>query len=334
MDGLEISGRRFDRPVFVPSISSYESQIPPVSAVELQLATDEPITLVSSFDLHENDDLLEITKVFQSEGGIVLADSGGYEHSRYNFWSHCEWKWGVRNYKKVSLEVNPDLIFSYDLFPEEHDSPAKYALKLAALLDETSRDLDLRRIIPVLHLQPRRGRSIFDAADAAEISTSLLQRFPCCLVAIPERELGEGLHKRAKSVREIARAIDIVRPNGGLHVLGCGNPLAIAFMADAGVSIVDGLEWCRTTISTVDWHLHHHQHLEAFEVSPLERSEKIDYLLQTRGGYYTKWGLHNLQGFRRLMENIRQSIADNSLRLFVERNYGKKAAELFDYARL
>jgi len=82
-----IKGKDLFLPALIPSISSFETQIRPESALDLQAALSEPITLVSAYDLHMTPGLVEKVALFRNDGRIVLMDSGGYENSRINRYS-------------------------------------------------------------------------------------------------------------------------------------------------------------------------------------------------------------------------------------------------------
>ena len=84
------------------------------------------------------------------------------------------------------------------------------------------------------------------------------------LVAIPERELGDGLVRRAESVRSIRGALDGLGKYYPLHLLGTGNPISVAVLAVAGADAFDGLEWCRTSADYRSGHLFHFQQFDCF----------------------------------------------------------------------
>jgi hypothetical protein len=83
------------------------------------------------------------------------------------------------------------------------------------------------------------------------------------LIAIPERELGDGILARMKTVRAIRRALDSIGFYQPLHLLGTGNPTSIAALAVSGGDCFDGLEWCRTVANYETHSLSHFQHFDA-----------------------------------------------------------------------
>jgi hypothetical protein len=81
MAAITIGTRSFRVPIFVPSISSFETQLRPASALRLQLTLREPISLVSAYDVANDPELVELCRAFRGQG-VLLLDSGGYESSR------------------------------------------------------------------------------------------------------------------------------------------------------------------------------------------------------------------------------------------------------------
>jgi hypothetical protein len=53
------------------------------------------------------------------------------------------------------------------------------------------------------------------------------QRLNPIFVAVPKRELGDGLLERARNVVRIRRRLDRLGYHCGLHLLGTGNPISI-----------------------------------------------------------------------------------------------------------
>jgi len=53
MNTIRIGPRELEYPILVPSVSSYETPVDPFEALELQALIQEPISLVSAFDIHK-----------------------------------------------------------------------------------------------------------------------------------------------------------------------------------------------------------------------------------------------------------------------------------------
>lgn len=59
MSTITIGDRSFETPILVPSVSSFEAQLRPRDALRLQITLQEPISLVSAYDVAlEQDDLI------------------------------------------------------------------------------------------------------------------------------------------------------------------------------------------------------------------------------------------------------------------------------------
>ncbi len=82
------------------------------------------------------------------------------------------------------------------------------------------------------------------------------------MLAIPERELGDGLIARMETVLEIRKALNKTGTYFPLHILGTGNPITMISLAAVGADTFDGLEWCRTVADYTNGHLFHFQHFD------------------------------------------------------------------------
>jgi len=75
MTHFQIGNREFESPVFVPSVSSYETKILPADGLLIQGAIGEPISLASAFDIRHDDRLVKAAQQFRSKQGVLLLDS-------------------------------------------------------------------------------------------------------------------------------------------------------------------------------------------------------------------------------------------------------------------
>ena len=92
MGTITIGNRSFETPVLVPSVSSFETQLKPLDALRLQYTLQEPISLVSAYDISlDRDHLVPLCKTFRDQG-VLLLDSGGYESSRISRYAPDEAK--------------------------------------------------------------------------------------------------------------------------------------------------------------------------------------------------------------------------------------------------
>jgi hypothetical protein len=151
-----IGGREFRLPILVPSISSFETPISLTGAVSIQFALQEPISLISAFDFHnEQEDFRSAVHSF-AKSGALLVDSGGYESQRI--------RKSERYYPKdiqININWNEDLFFeslkciefSYAFSYDYYHTNKNIDLYRTTLLNAINQHVDLfgTRIIPVIH---------------------------------------------------------------------------------------------------------------------------------------------------------------------------------------
>jgi len=118
MGTITIGRRSFETPVLIPSVSSFETQLQPIDALLLQYTMQEPISLVSAYDVWlKPKKLVPVCKKFRREG-VLLLDSGGYESSHISYYAHSQRAsgWTFSTYAKIAKLDIYDLIFSFDYF--------------------------------------------------------------------------------------------------------------------------------------------------------------------------------------------------------------------------
>src|SRR5688572_5731690 len=114
MGTITIGHRSFETPVLIPSVSSFETQLPPRDALRLQLTLQEPISLVSAYDVWlDRKELGSLCKQFRKHG-VLLMDSGGYESSRIGQYARDAGhpSWSFSRYSKIAEDDSYDFIFS------------------------------------------------------------------------------------------------------------------------------------------------------------------------------------------------------------------------------
>src|ERR1043166_966938 len=106
MSTITIGNRSFETPVLVPSVSSFETQLSPASALRLQRTLQEPISLVSAYDVWaDRANLVPLCKEFR-RSGILLLDSGGYESLRVSKYAReqRDERWSFSRYAEIASE--------------------------------------------------------------------------------------------------------------------------------------------------------------------------------------------------------------------------------------
>lgn len=332
---LQIGQREFQLPVFVPSVSSYETQLPPFSALSLQALVQEPISLASALDVSmDRDAAIEVCAKFRKTG-VLLLDSGGYEaHRHLNALTYClgnegdtsKVDWTLQKYLEVAKIDIYDKIFSFDYFINRDEKISDFITRFCNGLSAHSEYVDMNLLIPVIHLRSRCSSRSLDESDIKSVCEAVTTKFNSTLVAVPERELGEGILNRAEMARYIADLLRLRRSN--LHVLGCGNLLTFAFLAVAGVAMVDGLEWCRTVVAP-DFHLHHFQHLDAFKgVEPDLSSPMFDFFSGSITlPYSARVALSNLYRIKLYTDSLHESLLCRDVSRLVREYFGSVAGD-------
>ena len=138
------------------------------------------------------------------------------------------------------------------------------------------------------------------------------------VVAVPERELGNGILARASMVRDIRQALNTLGFYQPLHLLGTGNPLSIAIFSAVGADSFDGLEWCRTVANSRTGALYHFQQFDLFWQSETYGSLLVmDAVTSDRIEYSGKVVFHNLDFFSTWMAQISENLRIGKIDIFL-----------------
>jgi len=201
------------------------------------------------------------------------------------------------------------LAFSFDTI-NPRGEPDRIAARIAANVRADDRALRGRdfSLCPIIHLPSKPEETL--ASCAARIVSGVAGELDPLMLAIPERELGDGLREKARTVRDIRKALNALGKYYPLHLLGTGNPISMIALAAAGADSFDGLEWCRTVADYPTGFLFHFQQLECFSQTSLHRvqDQKIRLLIESPDATYTMRALsYNVDFFKdwtRTMQNM------------------------------
>jgi hypothetical protein len=330
MGTITIGNRSFETPVLVPSVSSFETQLNPVDALRLQYTLQEPISLVSAYDVaFDRGNLVPLCKTFRDQG-VLLLDSGGYESSRISRYApdKKQERWTFAKYAKIAAEDIYDFIFSYDYFLDEKESSSAFLARIMREFRAHSDVLDITKLIPVIHLQTLDGKRPFTKEEAIGLFATVATEIDCRFVAVPERELGDGLPARAHLTQRITSAMRENASDCSLHILGCGNLLSFSALAVAGAMMCDGLEWCRT-LAADNFHLHHFQHKDLFVDPEYYKSNPIVEFLKEAAtlNYPTSVAVRNLLSFQAFTQSLHGRLNRRTVHEFVRENFGNLAGD-------
>lgn len=339
MSQTKVGNRPVATPCLVPSISSFETQLSPIDALRLQSFLKEPISLVSALDVQkEPPDFESLCSEYRKEGGILLLDSGGYEHSHIaRYVGEDVLSWTNDDFIKICEKRFFDSVFSYDSFLDDLDKGESLSAFETRLVSQVVRQKEILRgieVIPVIHVQSRDGKKRLETSSIPEFVSRVAIECHPQFVALPERELGNGLLEKSRLVQAITANLARLAPEVSLHILGCGNFLSLAFLAAAGARMFDGLEWYRTLVGE-NYHLHHFQQMPV--LAPPEKqicNPLAELLLSENVPYRTRVAARNLVAGQTFLLELQTALEARTAHLLVDRYFGKMAgASLRDFGQ-
>jgi len=292
--GIEVGRKIIDTPFFFPAISSVKTNFSMEEYLSLIQKIGYPSFLVSSYDMYHSDkdkknEILKIVSEATARDFITLLDSGHYEA----FW-YCDNTWSFKMLEYILSKISIDFCFSYDIFWDEKKKKQEYLRETITSIAKTAGMQKSGATIPLLH-----SRSDYFPSFAQKIVEGINPE----IIAVPERELGAGIFERAKTVREIRKALDDTNRQIPLHLLGTGNPISILIYSMCGADLYDGLEWCQTVVNPETGHLFHFTQKDLFDCGCKAcKLKEITYPMQTMA--------HNLLFYEEFIETIRSSIQD------------------------
>lgn len=332
MHPVAVGNKTLTLPALVPSISSFETQLDPLSALQLQHQLREPVSLVSAYDVRQvGGDFLDLCKEYQ-KSAVLLLDSGGYEYSHVRRYAGVKAPpWTFADFRAVcELDIH-DFVFSFDYFWREEDnkneSASDFELRLAGELIKGHDFIAAEKLIPVLHLHAQKDdRERLSENEILSLVARIASECKSPFIAIPEREFGEGLLERFYLAKKICDQTAAASKGAvGLHVLGCGNPLSFAFFSVAGAKMADGLEWYRT-FAADNFHLHHFQHEPVFKNAGADTyNPTADWILSHDLPYRVKVATLNLMSLQTFMSRLTSRLQAKTVHEFVAKSFGKKA---------
>lgn len=288
---LVVGGITVPAPTFFPAISSVKSNVQPIEDLMIVRAIKYPQFLISAHDVHyanpgHRKRIDTLLRDAVRGGQIVLLDSGNYEA----FWREREKWWSSRRFARILRSTPSHLAFAFDEWKARGDSRT-LAKRVEAAVLRDHHSAGHASVVPIVHGPP-------DLMPGTV--TEVARRLRPIVVAVPERELGEGLYQRAAAVARIRGRLNRLGHYCCLHLLGTGNPLSILVYAMAGADSFDGLEWCRTTVDYETARLHHLSQWDMFSRQSGLELRKLPY----RAGAL----IHNLSFYSQWMDRIRWAI--------------------------
>jgi queuine/archaeosine tRNA-ribosyltransferase len=287
---LLVGGREERLPTFFPSISSIKTNLHPLEYLQLLSAVNEPRLLISAYDIanargEENEHINRAVSAAVKGGATVLLDSGNYE----KYWKGDR-TWTRESLSQVLSATPAQLAFSYDDQSPPED-PIQAAEEIVATVVRDQEVAPRSTVCPIVHGRPE---------DISRAVGRVAGRLQPLVLAVAERELGDGIVARARTLKRVCSELEDASPGTCLHVLGTGNPIGILVYAIAGARSFDGLEWCQTCVDPDTALLHHFQHLDLVDALGTPISLGLPYVARTL--------IHNLAFYRQWMSRVQESV--------------------------
>lgn len=313
---LALPNKTLRLPSFVFSLSSHETQVTPKDGATLLQLLEPDATLVSAYDAwkyYGRDRAFgSVVKKMSQSSSAFFLDSGNYEAYRKSD-RHSPKKnpegWHRDNFRETATRLSPDLAFSFDTIAPT-GKPDQIVERIARDFRADDQALKERNfpLCPIIHLPGKIDGNPNDCA--AQIISGVAAELQPLMLAVPERELGDGLLERIRTVLEIRKALNALGKYYPLHLLGTGNPLSMVALAAAGADSFDGLEWCRTVADYANGSLFHFQQFDFFCQMHLHRIQdpRIRHLIEAQDvPYRVKTLGYNVDFFKdwtRTMQNM------------------------------
>lgn len=306
-------------PALFMSVSSHETQVEPLPAVQALRIFGADTVLVSAYDLlpsRRNHAMLRELATIRRKGGLVLVDSGNYEASRLE-----DKSWTPQKFKQALKDVPHDWVFSFDVM--EPSQSWKKATRQVIDAVEANRKFTSAPVLPIVHA-PFTKKHGHDVASLPKVVHGVADALTPPMIAVPERELGRGLAERAATVQRIRQALDTLPFYQPLHLLGTGNPWSIVVLAAAGADSFDGLEWCRVVVDRETNRLNHFQHFDLFTYQSGQAESQIvaEVLKNDNNDFNARAAFHNLDYFAELRDELRHAAAKGNFEALSARILG------------
>ncbi len=313
---INLLGKKVKLPCFVKSLSSHETQLDPEAGLTvLNFLPEVDALLVSAYDMYlprgsskkkkkTHDYMCKILQKLEATDALILMDSGNYEKSRKN-----DKTWTKRRFNSVLKNTPYTYAFCFDNLKPKCD-PVKNAIDVISRVKGEHEDF----LIPILHA-PENKNGVRNHNLLPDIFFEYATRKKSPFIAVPERELGEGICQKAETIIKIREKLKLLNRYQPIHILGTGNPLSILILAAAGADLFDGLEWCRTVTDRDTGFLFHHQQFDFFKSQSTDNAKFaiVKEAMLDGSSFKTKMGLHNLDFFSEWMDELQFSIHNNKV---------------------
>lgn len=315
---LKLKKKILKLPCFIFSLSSHETQVSPKDGSKLFQLLKPAACLISAYDVWQYKEckdkyFLNNVKKLSESSCTIFLDSGNYEAFRKND-RHSENNkkgWQNDNFREIAGMISPDIAFNFDeIYSQgEIDEIAERVVQNYREDEKAIRKLNFP-LCPIIHLPERYEGTL--AEFVSQLIAKVASELKPLMIAIPERELGDGIVERVRTVRDIRIALNSLGIYYPLHLLGTGNPISMIAFAAAGADSFDGLEWCRTVANYSNGYLFHFQHFDLFSEHCLShvQSHEIRRIIEDpQASYVARVASYNLDFFNDWTKTMQDMIA-------------------------
>lgn len=301
---LPMSGSSLEIPCYFASISSLKTNLEPLDYVKFLTKIKAPHILVSAYDLAHTSAknttrMATLLGRAMKAGSRVMIDCGNYE----SYWKKDK-QWSSKRYRKILRSIPHHLATIYD----DHDLISGDTKNISIIEKETQRLIVLRLRgvpIPIIHAS---------LAKIVKVTKGVANRLRPLLLAIPERELGDGIIQRIVTLVQIRRELNKLGTYIPIHLLGTGNPLSLLLFSAFGADTYDGLEWCQTSVDP-DTALLLHFHQRELVGGKLRWKEG------DQSTYQGTTLFHNVVFFESWMSAVRKALMNENVTTLMEKYF-------------
>ncbi len=294
---IPVSGTVLAIPCFFPSISCIKTNLGVLEYLRTLKAVGHPLFLISSYDVYNSSgrksaSIRNALKESVEEGKAVILDSGNYE----SYWIK-DAEWTRAKYWSCLSSCHYGFAFHFDkrLQKIRRGTVQSITNEIEHSVLKDQKKAKIGTILPIIHAP---------SEILPEIAAQVAVRLNPVMIAMPERELGNGLIERSLTVARVRKLLNQLGRYYPMHLLGTGNPLSILIYVMSGADSFDGLEWCQTTVNFENGLLYHFHQREFFSKQSKFGSLNIPYVQATLA--------HNLEFYRIWMKKIQDSLPNVS----------------------
>lgn len=303
---LTRDGKKLVTPTYFPAISGTQHNFRISNLLANVAGSSYPRVLISAYDFSDKADptfkaSMKQLGRFRKKDPWMLLDSGIFESSRLK-----DEDWSFSRYSKVIKEIQSDLYFAFDAYPQAKMTNTKYA---KATMEGISRSEGLEsenRCIPVIH-----GRT---PSQLLFVAKSLVRESPkeIKLLAVPERECGSTLLQRAGTIIKLRKMLDS-QGEVFLHMLGCGNPVSMGLYVYCGADSFDSLDWVEQYVDRSSRGFRDLSHVDVVECA----CKVCELATRSTWSRIDKALFHNLLFYQDFSLQLQEMVSRNTLRDFL-----------------